>query len=256
MRVYSYFVRGAEHFAMFRTSAESVHRADPHAVILVMTDDEQVNSAWHYVRRIDPGQPIMLANIDGQVEALIDSMQWGVDSIAFIDTDTIVQRPLILSSPGGDIAVTWRDHVRVVDDEKVEGIAGVMPYNYGLILARPSRAAAEAFIWLRERVRKMHDRHQKWYGNQMALAALCGPPPSEGWRTDERRIPWHLTALGTTVRVLKLPCEIWNYTPQKAGEDVSQRAMLHFKGASRHLMEGYARAMGLGWYVEPKAAAA
>lgn len=254
MRVYSYFVRGAEHFAMMRTSAESVRRADPKAVVLVMTDDPEIEHEAYYVHRIAPGQPIMLANIDAQVSALIHCLTWDVDSIAFIDTDTLVRRPLLMS-PDDDIAVTWRDHVRVIDDEKIEGIAGVMPYNYGLILARPGQPAVEAFIWMRERVRKMHERHQKWYGNQLALAALCGPPPKEGARSDERRIPWHLTAPGAAVRVQKRPCETWNYTPQKAGEDISQREMLHFKGASRALMAGYARAMGLGWYLPEKAAA-
>lgn len=247
MRFYSYFVRGAQHAAMARTSMLSAKRADPSAYIIAVTDEQ--NPPWEIdlagqLLVIPEGMPMMLANLEAQVAAIIAASRWPNSEIAFVDTDTLIRRPLD-GLDEAHLAVTWRDHVRVVDEEKIEGIAGVMPYNYGVILTRPSQPAIEAFIWMRERVRKMHERHQQWYGNQLALAALCGAPPQSGERTDLRQIPWHLTRPGASLLVRKLPCEVWNYTPEKAGEDVAERVLLHFKGHARGLMEGYALDMGL-----------
>lgn len=246
---YAYFVRGAKHAAMCRTSIESVKKADPHARILVATD-EAGKRPWHIpdatMLEFEAGLPIMLANLEAQC-AILATRNYG-ESVTFLDTDILMLEKLP-DMPGADFTVTWRDHVLVKDDEKVEGIAAKMPYNYGVIRATACYATTEAFIWMRERIRRMHGEHQKWYGNQLALFELAGPRPDHGARIDTRRIPWMLTRHGNGVRIGKLPCERWNYSPQKVGERIhGLRSVLHFKGGSRALMESYADRLGLNWH--------
>jgi hypothetical protein len=93
----------------------------------------------------------------------------------------------------------------------------------------------------------MHIGHKKWYGNQLAMAELAGPRPDSGSRTDVRQIPWMLTEHGMDISIEKVPCERYNYTPMKVGENIEGKHVLHFKGASRGLMESYAKRLGLSW---------
>jgi hypothetical protein len=248
MNAYAWFVRGKEHAAMANTSIASVRRADPEARCIVVTDEERRD--WKVdalMLQCEPG-PIMLANLEAQVNALSYAWNHDADRVVFLDTDTIFLRQFDYL---GAVNFTWRDNIGTDDDgEKVEGIAKRMPYNYGVILARPSISAIEAFIWMRERVRNMHPTHQQWYGNQLAAAELAGAPPASGSELAIRKLPWRLTSLGKPIGIGKLPCEVYNYTPQKAGEDVTDKCVLHFKGRKRGLMEGYARAMGLPWELE------
>jgi len=249
---YAWFVRGKEHAAMCRTSVEAVKRADPHSRCLVVTDE--VSPAWDIpnaaVSHIGPGMPIMLANLEAQVSALAAAWTDGAESITFLDTDTLLLKPVPVM---GDITFTWRDSIGTDDDgEKVEGIASRMPYNYGVIVARPCIRAFESFIWMRERIRGMHANHQSWYGNQLAAAELGGRRPQSGSTIDPRPIPWRLTNVGKTVNVGKIPCTEYNWTPQSPNDSLDGKYVAHFKGGKRHLMEWYAKRMGLGWYVEAK----
>jgi hypothetical protein len=251
-RNYAWFVRGQHHKSLCLTSMESVKKADRYARCYVATDDPDIGSFPEGVIRvgIDPGMPIMLANIDAQIRIrhLVQD-----EDVYFLDTDTLLVKPFDV--PPCDIAFTWRDSIGLDEDgEKVEGIAQRMPYNYGVMVAAPTIGAIESLIWLRERVRVMHASSQQWYGNQLAAAELAGPRPDAGTEVVSRRIPWRFTMMGRQIRVAKMPCEAFNYTPQKADENVSAKYVLHFKGGKRALMEGYARAMGLTWHVLEKAA--
>jgi hypothetical protein len=237
MSSYFWFVRGAEHAAMCQQSIDSVHRVDSSARCFVVTDEAQPE--WQVragVYHIEPGRPIMLANLEAQVVAL--GVAIPNEPVIFLDTDVLLVRPL----PTGiaDLVVTWRDHVGVIDGEEVEGVAAQMPYNYGVIIAEPNPRVLEAFIWMRERVRKMHSGYKQWYGNQLALTELVGPKPEGVPSPEFRRIPWSSTSMpGYGINVAKLPCDIFNYTPQAADEDISNKVALHFKGARRDLMPGY-----------------
>jgi hypothetical protein len=229
---------------------QSVRRADPTSRLVVVSDDEAVpmcidHEAESYFR-IPGGEEIMVANIDAQITALLS----GDDEFVFLDTDVLLLKPIPLL---GELTVTWRDHALVGDDgEKIgEGLAAAMPYNYGVMRAKCTKATVEAFIWLRERVRKMHTQQQKWYGNQLAMHELAGPRPVTGNQIDVRRIPWQLARPSTFVNVGKIPCETYNYTPPNPPGlvELENKHALHFKGQSRPLMEGYAKALGLGWYL-------
>jgi hypothetical protein len=255
--MYAYFVRGAKHAAMCRTSIKSVRKADPGAQFIVMTDEQ--DRSWNIpeasIHQFDGGMPIMLANLEAQCLAL-SMAQYG-ESVTFLDTDILMLEPLP-TIEGANITITWRDHALVGDDgEKIEAVAASMPYNYGVIKAVNCFRTQEAFIWLRERVRKMRDEHQKWYGNQLALFELAGQRPSDGNQVDSRRIPWTLTNPGFAIRIAKIPGERWNWTPSKVGERLhGVRSVLHFKGRARGLMESYAKRLELPWYVETQEKAA
>lgn len=240
MSSYFWFVRGAEHAAMCRQSIASVRNVDSWARCFVVTDE--VNPEWKIdagLYRIAPGMPIMLANLEAQVVAM--GVATPNEPVVFLDTDVLLVRPLPFNI--ADLVVTWRDHVGVVDGEEVEGVASQMPYNYGVIVAENNSRVLEAFIWLRERVRKMHGQYKQWYGNQIALAELCGPKPATLPASPElRRIPWSVSSMpGYGINVAKLPCEIFNYTPQAADEDISNKVALHFKGVRRNLMPDYVK---------------
>lgn len=230
MKSYVWWLRGDSHCALALQSSASVLKADPEARTIFLDDRF-------------PDLRVMPANVAAQCEYVLQAQNG--EELWFIDADTLLVRPLEL--PDCDLAVTWRDHVgRDEAGEKVEGIAKEMPYNYGVIGVRVNAASREAFLWLRERVRNMHAQYQEWYGNQIALAHLCGPAPIEGERIVTREIPW---ALGerqiTSLRVAQLPCEEWNYTPYKPGESIEGKRLLHFKGHARELMGVYAESLGL-----------
>jgi hypothetical protein len=254
---YAYFVRGARHAAMCATSIESVRKADPRASFIVATDepDRQWQIPYATICQFDPGLPIMLANLEAQC-SILATRNYG-EQVTFLDTDILMLEPLP-QVPGATLTITWRDHVLVGDDgEKIAGIASQMPYNYGVLRAVSSYSALEAMIWMRERIRKMHEGHQKWYGNQLALFELAGPRPEDGVRVDARRIPWLLTKLGNPINIAKLPGSRWNYTPAQVGERLhGTRSILHFKGKARGLMESYAKRLELPWAVEPEREAA
>lgn len=238
MSSYFWFVRGAEHAAMCRQSIASVQTVDSWARCFVVTDEANPN--WDVgvgVYKIEPGRPIMLANLEAQVVAL--GVAPPTEPVVFLDTDVLLVRPF--PQDVADLMVTWRDHVGVVDGEEVEGVAAHMPYNYGVMMARPNARVLEAFIWMRERVRKMHSGYKQWYGNQLALAELCGPKPAEGEHPIVHRdIPWSVSSVpGYGITVARVPCDTFNYTPQSADEDISSKVALHFKGVRRSLMPDY-----------------
>ncbi len=255
-RAYAWFVRGKEHAAMCATSIAAVRKVDPEGRCIVVHENTNKRDweidALHLT--CDAGQPIMLANLEAQVNALNYAHCHDAKSITFLDTDTILLRPF---EHYGVVNFTWRDSIGTDDkDEKVEGIAARMPYNYGVIQARPSLSSLECFIWMRERIRRMHASHQQWYGNQMAAVELAGARPKTTEPTAVMRyIPWTLTSAGKAVTIGQLPCELYNYTPQRAAEDVSGKYVLHFKGRRRSLMKIYARAMGLPWTLPDEPAA-
>lgn len=247
MTTYVYFVRGSKHAALCRTSVESVRKVDPTAHCIVMTDDP-INKPWYLdipTYYIQTGLPIMLANLEAQVSAMF--VVNPDEPIVFLDTDILLLQKIPALA---DLTITWRDYVLIKDEEKVEGIAAQMPYNYGIMVANHGIGAMEALIFMRERIRKMHSKHQDWYGNQLALAELAGPRPIEGMQYVTRRIPWQLTSQGRSVSIAKLPGEQWNWTPQKASDDLAGKGVLHFKGAARSLMETYAHRLGIPWYTE------
>lgn len=236
-----YWIRGAEFADMARLSMASVRKVMPEARFVAYTDDAP--GQWDldgcsvvYQR---PGRPAMVANLDAQVDFMLEHRGEG-SHVLFLDVDTIMLKPFPWDPPV-DLYVTWRDHIAVKNGEKVAGIAGLMPYNYGVVGARIASPAVEAFMWLRARILQMAQKQQEWYGNQLALADLCAAPARDASATRIRTIAWSMADLdGTPLIIRSLPCEMWNYTPESDDEDVSAKGILHMKGARKHLMGAYA----------------
>lgn len=246
---YVWFVRGEAHAMMCETSMAAARRVDSRAECHVYTDDPALTTlaGGGTLHAMESGLPIMMANLEAQVRAIYDTKPG--EHLAFLDTDVLLLERPLSDLFQYDLAVTWRAYslLNETTGEPIIGNAAQQPYNYGVLMARAGLPAVESFLWMRERVRRMSTQLKNWYGNQLALAALAGPRPERGSQLDERAIPWSPTERGNKVRILKVPCEQWNYTPQKPGENMAGRGALHFKGVKRPLMEVYAKAMGLPW---------
>lgn len=217
--IVSYFTVGAEHRALAERSAASVRAVYPDCQIW-MSGQDKVTA------------PMMVANLDSQIDVLRRAPR--DEAILFLDTDILLRRPLPFGNE--DMMVTWRDHVSENEGEKVAGVAKIMPYNYGVVGCWNRPVVLEAFLWMRARILQMAPMYQQWYGNQLALAQLACAPVGEFAR---RRIKWSATDPGTEIGIRYLPCDTFNYTPEAEGEDVADKAVLHFKGNRKHLMAAY-----------------
>lgn len=241
---YVYFARGTEHVAMARQSIDSVRAVDPTASIYIATDNGERPPADTFGYTIPEGMPLQLAKAEVQARHVLTGHYGRL--VVFIDSDTLVKKPISEAVPSdADLFVTWRATVhKPGEDEPTEGVAGMMPYNAGVWGCRVGRNSKEALIWLRERVRlrQFGDNITAWFSDQTALAELCGPAPAKDYETSTIRIPWMYHSHGNQITVSKLPCSKWNYSPLAAGEDVSERGILHFKGRHRPFMEAYRNA--------------
>lgn len=224
MTTYCYWVRGQEFAEMATMSMASVKKVDPKAQFLVYTDDESLDGAFC---RLEPGRPAMVANLDAQVNALATSPLG--ERVLFLDADTIVKKPFPFCE--ADLFLTWRDIVNG-DAE----FAKSQPFNYGVVGAIANARSIEAFIWLRQRILKMTKQHQAWFGNQIAMFDLVGRPQDRKTAT----IRWSLNDRGTSLSVVCLPCDTWNWTPESEGEDISAKGIIHCKGNRKDLMKAYA----------------
>ena len=237
-----YWIRGQEFADLARVSIESVRKVyGNRAQVFVYTDDPALRTVEGatVLCRLAPGEPAMVANLTAQVRHLTTS-QHG-QRVLFLDADTIVRKPFPFDDDH-DLIVTWRDHERVTNGEKIAGVAAMMPYNYGVIGARVSPASIEAFMAMRASVLRMSVQYRNWYGNQLALADLVGAPPKQGERSVVVPIRWSPMDAGNPIMVKQLPCEEWNFTPESEGEDVSGKGILHMKGRRKALMAHYSRA--------------
>lgn len=235
-----YFIRGEKHRTMAELSIASVQKVYGRAKVYTYTDDQEFAPLVGTILCRQHGanqepRPMMVANLDAQFRHMITSRLG--DLILFLDADVLMRKPFPFQQAGADLYPTWRDHIeRDEEGNKVEGFVNLMPYNYGVLGACVTPASIEAFCWLRARILQMAKAHQKWYGNQFAIFDLCGHPKS----SPMRRICWTTADRGETVLELeRLPCEVWNYSPEKPGEDVTDKGILHFKGGRKDLMEAY-----------------
>ena len=237
-----YWVRGREYAAMAAKSMASVREIyRGGATFFVYTDDQERD--WDLpgctIVTMPGERPAMVANLDAQCSFLMDRPGHHAPQFLFLDVDTIMLKPFPWED-GVDLYVTWRDHVAVKNGEKIPGIASLMPYNYGVVGGKIGPRTVEAFLWLRARILQMAPKEQEWYGNQLALADLCAAP-NRGDGLKIRSISWSMSDFtGTSLIIRTLPCEVWNYTPESDGEDVSDKGILHLKGPRKHLMESYA----------------
>jgi hypothetical protein len=124
----------------------------------------------------------------------------------FLDTDVVVQQDLSqLFEQTFDIALTRRD--KAIPTPNGVDVAKVAPYNTGVMLSKPS--GSEFWLHAHDYCARMSDEYQKWWGDQLAVKAIAEVAP---------------------LRIMELPCEIFNYTPASEREDLSGKAVVHYKG--------------------------
>jgi hypothetical protein len=235
VRAVVYWATKAEGLAQAELSARTAKQVQE-AIVYLYTDRSAPPQLWADVTvRMPFGErPLMVENLVAQAHFMLRHMPVLDCPVAFLDSDTLIAHELRMP-PAVDLAVTYRDHVaRDKDGNKVAGVAELMPYNYGVILANPTMAATEAILALRERVAKLSRNYQDWYGNQVALRELVGLDKTKRMPyVVRRKTPW------ADILVSVLDADVWNYTPEAAGEPIEGRKVLHLKGRRKHLMQHY-----------------
>lgn len=222
--IFCYWMFNDKPTAECERSIETVRRLYPAARIMVYGVGP-VRGATEVVKLpVLKTLPNMVANIHAQLDCLMTVERQ--EHVWFLDTDILLvdYLPEIMA----DLVVTYRDHVGVVDGQKVEGIAAKMPYNYGVLGATVNKRSIAAFTALRDRCAKMSPDLQKWYGNQMALRDVVGPP---GDATVTRSLPYGFFECDI------LPGDQFNYTPESEDESLEGKHVLHLKGDRKHMMD-------------------
>jgi hypothetical protein len=129
----------------------------------------------------------------------------------YMDTDMLIKHDLSpLMELDFDIMVTKRSHV--IKDPNGVNISNVMPYNGGFVVVKDETFWPEVY----DRMLKMSDKSQEWYGDQIAIQEAV-----------------------KTRKTIELPVKIYNRTVKKAGLDVSDAWVLHFKGDGKEVMQSY-----------------
>ncbi len=129
-----------------------------------------------------------------------------------LDTDVIVQRSLapVFERPF-DVALTVR-HEAVKTLDKTQNLTPEMPYNTGVMFSREPRFWKAAL----ERCRALPGKQHDWWGDQLSVKQVA----------DSGQF-----------NVVELPCEVYNYSPSTENEDVSERHVVHYKGARKLWMK-------------------
>lgn len=128
--------------------------------------------------------------------------------VVTLDTDLIVQKDLrpVFHRPFA-VALTKRKGPIYGGDGK--DITEAMPYNAGVCFTKTPDFWRDCYAWIQEQSEAL----QTWYGDQYALKHFA-----------------------QKYDALDLDCGHWNYTPGTAREDVSAKAIVHYKGNRKQWM--------------------
>jgi len=183
----------------------SVRAAMPGARIVQMTDldtrkvigvDEVIRKQWDQ-RLLMPYR-------------LLHLQEFPAANAIFLDADVVVQKDLgPLLRDEFDIGLTYRDETDPSLRKSPQAYQ-MMPFNAGVMLSRPSGRDfwTEAYrVCL-----AMPEDHQRWFGDQLAIKEV---------------------AARTTLKVKQYPCALYNYSPARWDEDLSEKYVIHYKGDNR-----------------------
>ena len=224
-----YVAKGQEHVDMACQSAESARVTHPNSEIVIYVDKMGYDFSAMFddiiVEETIFAHRWMLTNVMAQTDWLLRDGNCG-DINVFLDNDIIVRQTMPLGTlPDADMYVTWRDDVG--------DLSTVQPYNYGVLIVRSHVNAIRAMMWLENRVAQLAPKHQKWYGNQMALRELVGPLNRN--ETVTRNFQTF------SIDVHQLPCHKWNWSPptDKLKQSASDKLCVHLKGDRKEAMPYY-----------------
>lgn len=130
--------------------------------------------------------------------------------VIYLDYDCIVQKDIssVFEQPF-DIALTRRP----VDDKTASPpVRDIIPYNFGVSFQRNGKF---------------------WSLLSEEYAALVN---KDGWMMGQYAGGLCVAKSRGTINVLDLPGEYYNYTPTRKDEDVTGRAVVHYKGKRKHWM--------------------
>lgn len=190
-----------------RIMTRSIRRAMPHAHIVHLTDE--------HTERIAESDEVVRLPYDGvhlMTYRLAHLAHFPPHDVVFLDTDCVVQHDLApLFDATFDIGLTRREHAIV--DPAGRDAASAMPYNTGVMLGK----ASGRDFWLNARnyCEGLSEGERRWWGDQLAVKAVAAVAP---------------------LRILELPCERYNYSPAREDEDVTEKYVVHYKGARKPWM--------------------
>ncbi len=212
--------------------AEGPYRAEElelqRALAHRMMDSVREHIGCNIVHLADPMTPDLGA--DETVRGIPESEYWvpfvlrmfGLmdGETLFLDTDCIVQRDVsdVFTDQSFDVALTVK-RKRFAQYVDPQGVKHYMPFSMGVVFSR----APAFWLMLAERVERMTGPMMLgWWGAQIELLRVYANPGA--WR----------------IKVLE--SDEFNYTPNAEGEDVSGRAIVHYKGVHRKhwAMPGFA----------------
>lgn len=191
----------------------SVRQAMPSARIVQMTDQntKPVTGVDEIIRKRYDGRFLMPYR-------LLHLKEFPPVDAVFLDTDVIVQKDLsAIFAEDFDIALTRR--YKPVRDLTGYDLAAEMPYNTGVMFSR----ASGILFWQKahEHCLTLPEQDREWWGDQVSIKAMAD---------------------NTDLKLKEFPCDLYNYTPRKQDEDVSDKYVVHYKGP--HRKEWMLRAAG------------
>jgi lipopolysaccharide biosynthesis glycosyltransferase len=132
--------------------------------------------------------------------------------VIFLDADVVVQRDLRpLFRDEFDVALTYRDETDPSLRKSPEAYQ-MMPFNTGVMLSRPS--GREFWAEAHRACRAMAEERRSWFGDQLAIKEV---------------------AARTKLKIRQYPCALYNYSPSRWEEDLSEKFVIHYKGKNRKI---------------------
>lgn len=192
-----FFCMAQAHLDMAKLLVESVRRSMPHAKIHHLTDDRCPTLPGLDSTRVLAGNyPMAIrrmlhhARCDGE---------W-----LFVDSDIVIQKDVsdVFNEPF-DVALTDREGT-ITNEVK---FAEVMPHNIGVVFSRSPK------FWetVAANVRRLAPQQQEWMGDQIIVNAMV----KQG---------------GHGFNIKTIPGSVYNYPPKSATDDLSNAAIVHYKG--------------------------
>lgn len=174
---------------------ESVRAHHPKARIVQMSDEATPCIADEVVRLPFDGK-LMNFRLDHLANFAHEEM-------LILDDDCVVHGDLShVFAHHFDVALTRRSG-RIWSADRIN-VVDLMPYNTGVMFSRSQKFWQECA----QEVRKLDDYHQRWWGDQMTVAAL---------------------ARSGTFSIHELSCDRYNWAPP-APESRSEALVWHYKG--------------------------
>lgn len=212
------------HLQLAAMTVASAKRAGMKTVMLTDMSTPAIEGVDQVCRYPHLPPELMVANIDAQKSYLLSAPT--DEHIWFLDTDILIRR-----DPTEHMPAVWLNYVDMaVTVRRGNHLFEEMPYNYGVIYARPTLRAISLWVQLQDEVRALPLERRLWYGNQIALRKVLGEP---GEALD-------VLTPGTS-RAGLLPLVEFNHAPTDVDDICERSHVLHYKGQRKQFMADHYR---------------